>query len=90
MENKKSKKLSDSLKLLIDYISDPVIVLDDEGKIAGVNKAMTHRSDYSVDAYIGKCFTDLDFLSKQDTRLLCENSKNRFAGQNIAPYKSKN
>jgi len=38
--SKNKKKLSDSLKLLINYISDPVIVLGSESKIVGVNKAM--------------------------------------------------
>lgn len=49
LENKKRKKLNDSLKLSIDNISDAVIGMDDKYKTAGVNRTMTHRSDYSVD-----------------------------------------
>jgi|WetSurMetagenome_2_1015567.scaffolds.fasta_scaffold08657_4 hypothetical protein len=49
LENKKRKKLNDSLKLSIDNISDAVIGMDDKYKTAGVNRTMTHRSDCSVD-----------------------------------------
>jgi hypothetical protein len=82
--NPKRKKLSDSFKLLIKNISNLIIVVDDERKIAAVNKAMTHHSDHSVDAYISNHFAELEFLNEKDITLLCGNAKKRLEGKNIA------
>jgi PAS domain S-box-containing protein len=77
------------LKLLIDYVSDPVIVVDEEAKIVGINKALAQRLDYSVDEYAGKYIREVDCLSEDDKCLIIENEKNRLVRKNIAPYEVK-
>ncbi len=88
-ENKKNSKLSTSLFLLIECISDPVLAIDNEGTIVGINKAIAKLSDYPMEQQIGKNFTDLEIFSPETKLLLKKNTQERLSGKNIQPYEIK-
>lgn len=86
MSEKKNKKLSESLRLLIDYILDPVVLVDGNGRLIGINKAMTRYSEYQMEQQVGKNFTELDFFSEETKRLIQNNLKQRLMGKDVPRY----
>lgn len=88
MEKNKDKnnEHSDYLPMLIDLISDPVVVVDNTGTIVAANRTSEEFSGYLKDQLIGKTFAKLSFVGKEYKSLLTENVKNRLNGSAVAAY----
>ena len=56
-ENEKNKKRSRSLSKLVNCISDPVLVVDLEDKVVGINKAVEKYNPYAMKKGIDEKFT---------------------------------
>ena len=75
--------------MLIDCISDPVLVINAQGTIVGVNQAVAKYTNYTLEQQIGKNFNELDIFSDETKLLLQKNSQDRLSGKNIPPYEIK-
>ncbi len=84
--NDKNNEPSSCLSVLIDFIPDPVIVIDGSGKIVYANKTIGKFTGYTREELIGKNVSELDFISKEYKQLIAKNAKERLAGSNILPY----
>jgi PAS domain S-box-containing protein len=89
LENKSSKESNDSMSVLASLIPDPVVMLDNKGKIVVANSLLEEMSGYNKEQLIGKTISSLDFISKEHRGLIEKNRKKRFAGFKIAPYQVK-
>ena len=67
-ENEKNKKLSRSFSMLINCIYDPVLVVDVEDRIVGINQAIEKYNPYPMKQQIGEIFTQLDISSEEKWR----------------------
>jgi PAS domain-containing protein len=67
-ENEKNKKLSRSISMLINCIYDPVLVVDVEDSIVGINQAIEKYIPYPMKQQIGEIFTQLDISSEEKWR----------------------
>jgi hypothetical protein len=54
--------------MLINCISDPVLVVDVEDRIVGINKAIEKNNPYPMKQQIGEIFTQLDISSEEKWR----------------------
>lgn len=84
-EHNKNNESSDSLSVLIDLISDPVVVVDSLGKIVCANRIIGKYTGYTKEQLIGKNFSELGFIGKE-TKLI---AKNRIACSSIPPCEIK-
>jgi len=84
-EHNKNKESIDSLSVLIDLISDPVVVVDSLGKIVCANRIIGRYTGYTKEQLIGKNLSELGFIVKE-TKLI---AKNRIACSSIPPCEIK-
>jgi hypothetical protein len=54
--------------MLINCIYDPVLVVDLEDRIVGINKAIEKYNPYQMKQQIGEIFTQLDISSEEKWR----------------------
>ena len=85
-EHNKNKESSDCLSVLIDFIPDPVVVVDSLGKIVLANKIIGKYTSYTKEQLIGKNFIELGFISKETKKLI---TKNKLAGSSIPSFEIK-
>ena len=88
-EHNKNNEYSDFLSVIIDFIPDPVVVIDTSGKIVYANNIVGKYTGYPTEQLIGKNFIELGFISKETKKLIAKNMKNRIAGSSIPPYEIK-
>jgi PAS domain S-box-containing protein len=77
------------MSVLANLIPDPVVILDEEGKIVVANSLLEKMSGYNKEQLIGKTVSILDFISGENKVLLEKNHKKRFTGFNVSPYQVK-
>jgi len=90
LENKSSKESKDSISVLANLIPDPVVILNDEGKIVVTNSSLEEIAGCKKEQLIGKTISSLCFLSKEQKMFLEKNRKKSFTGFKISTHKMAN
>ena len=84
--NDKNNEPIDCLPVLIDLIPDPVLVIDNAGKIIFANKLIGKTTGHKKEQLIGKNFCTLGSVSEEYKLLQAKNATNKSEGSNIPPY----
>jgi len=87
MRNKQPKdKENNAFFNLLNFIADPVLIVDDKGYLLLVNNATEALAGLSSKDLIGKSLSELKRLDEKSKVLLFENQKRRLAGVFVEPY----
>jgi PAS domain S-box-containing protein len=86
IKRKPDEQKVDNFITLLNFIADPVIIIDQTGHFLLMNKAYEKATGYKNDKCQGKSSLATKELSAEDKKLLKENIKKRAAGQHIPPY----
>ncbi|MEM5778325.1 MAG: PAS domain S-box protein [Candidatus Aenigmatarchaeota archaeon] len=89
MKNDIDKWLRESeekYKILFDLASDPIVILDKNGRFVEVNKKVEELLGYSKEDLIGKKFTKANVLTKKSILIAFKNFLKRMAGFDVKPY----
>ncbi len=87
MRNKQPKdKENNAFFNLLNFIADPVLIVDDKGYLLLVNNATEAMAGLSSKELIGKSLSELKRLDEKSKALLFENQKRRIAGASVEPY----
>ncbi len=86
MQNTSDEYNIDNFITLLNFIADPVILLDEKGNFLLMNKAYEKVTGYKNDEYTGKACLDTDNLSLENKALLKESMQKRISGLHVAPY----
>ncbi len=76
----------DNFIALLNFIADPVIIVDETGHFLLMNKAYEEATGYKNDEYRGKSSLATKGLAPRDKKLVKENLKKRATGLYIPPY----
>jgi PAS domain S-box-containing protein len=76
-EKDRLNESKDTAIALIDLFPDPVVIVDFEGKIAAINKAVGKNTGYKPEELIGKNLLEEGFFEKETKAALVRNMKNR-------------
>ncbi len=82
----KNNEHNDSLRVLIDLIPDPAIVIDSTRTIVAANSVLEKYSGYSKKELVGKSLAELSFIDEHYKQLIMEKMKKRFEKSNIPAY----
>jgi len=82
----KLKKSQERYKYFFDAATDPIIILDKEGKFIDVNNQVTKILGYKKDELIGKNFTKTNILTNSSLKIALENFKKRIDGEKVPTY----
>ncbi len=63
-----------------------ILIFDRQGKLLEANRQIQQNLGYSLDLWIGKSFTDIDFVNEVDRGKMIENFRRRWEGDDIPPY----
>ena len=75
-----------TLKTLINLISDPVVVVDKKGKFLEISERVEDLTGVSRDQLLGSNFMSVDFLTAKSKAILIKNFTKRMLGKNIDKY----
>jgi PAS domain S-box-containing protein len=76
----------DKFTFLLDFLADPVVIVNEKGHFLLVNSAFERVTGLSEKEVIGKPFLEMTFLTAESKKLLLENLKKRLAGLSPEPY----
>src|SRR3972149_3283822 len=71
---------------LLNFIADPVVVIDEKGRFLLVNMAFEGLTGLKKEKVIGKSFLDLNNLNGVNKLILLENLRKRNLGTAVEPY----
>jgi len=86
MQNTSDEYNIDNFITLLNFIADPVIIIDEKGNFLLMNKAFEKVTGYKNEEYIGKPSLVTDKLSSENKLLLKEKIQKRISGFHVAPY----
>ena len=76
----------DNFITLLNFIADPVIIIDEHGNFLLMNNAYEKVTGYKNNEYAGKSSIESDKLTHEDKALLKKNLQKRVVGANVKPY----
>jgi len=76
----------DKFTFLLDFLADPVVIVNEKGHFLLVNSAFEKVTGLSEKEVIGKSFLEMTFLTAESKTALVENLKRRLAGLSPEPY----
>jgi PAS domain S-box-containing protein len=76
----------DKFTFLLDFLADPVVIVNQKGQFLLVNSAFEKLTGLSEREVLGKCFLEMSFLAAESRALLFENLKKRLTGLSLEPY----
>lgn len=74
------------IKILLNMISDPIAIVNEEGYIQVVNRAFEEATCLKSNEILGKPFQQLPGLPPESTATLWGNLKKRLHGDSLPPY----
>ena len=82
----KSNTFKDNFRELLNFFSDPIMVLNQEGVVLVANKAVCTFLGVASEELIGKHFEDLKFLDKKTKMLIQSQLEKRMGGEVVENY----
>jgi len=73
-------------KILLNLISDPVVIVNEKGCVQVVNRAFEEETSLKHNELLGKPFQQLPWLPAESIAVLSENLKKRLQGDSLPPY----
>jgi PAS domain S-box-containing protein len=72
--------------VLLNFIVDPAVIVDEKGRILLVNNALEDSTGLSAKEVIGKVFLELSILPAESKAIILENLEMRMQGLPVQPY----
>ena len=88
-ENKSSSTSPDAketLKILMNLINDPVVIVDNKGRFLEVSDRVGELTGSKKNELIGKTFLEVDFITSKTKAILIKNLAERIFGKKIDTY----
>ena len=86
MQDKPQTSRENIFTALLNFIADPVVVVDEKGCFLLVNMAFEGLTGLAKEKVIGKSFLDLNNLNGVNKLILLENLRKRNLGTTVEPY----
>src|SRR3989304_4617825 len=86
MQDKPRTSRENIFTALLNFIADPVVIVDEKGRFLLVNMAFEGLTGLAKEKVIGKSFLDLNNLNGVNKLILLENLRKRNAGIAVEPY----
>jgi PAS domain S-box-containing protein len=83
---KTPKKMEKNFIILLNFIADPAVIIDDKGRFLVVNNAFEDLTGLKGEELISTAFLEMTILSAESKMILLENLKKRMKGISIEPY----
>ncbi len=87
--NTKSCKSKEKISVPLDFIADPVVVVDLTGTFLEVNKGFEEVTGLSAEKVVGTNIENFEFFTEKTKVALRQNIEKRLRGIDISPYKIK-
>ncbi len=85
-ENKLGRNQSDSFIELLDFIADPIILLDLKGNVVAINRAIEKCIGIKKEEIVGKSLFSQGLFEDGTAAKIKQNLKDRFKGIQLSPY----
>jgi PAS domain S-box-containing protein len=85
----KNNTVEDNFTALSNLIADPVVIIDNTGKLLAANLSVKEATGFDPKELVGKSFLELDFLDRENKPILARNFEKRMKGFDIEPYEVK-
>ncbi|MCW4004740.1 MAG: PAS domain S-box protein [Candidatus Bathyarchaeota archaeon] len=82
----KSPKLEGKVRILLNLLSDPAMIIDHNGIIIMANDEFWKVTSLNRKDLIGKLFLTVDCLTEQSKKMMLENFTKRLSGSRVDPY----
>jgi PAS domain S-box-containing protein len=86
MQNKPRESGENKFVALLNSIIDPVVIVDEKGRILLVNNAFEGITGLSKNKVIGTVFLEMSILPPESKAIMLENLKKRMQGLPVEPY----
>ncbi len=81
------RREKNKFEALFNLMADPVVIVDDKGKILAISDKVTQITGYGKEELVGKnFFTKTSIVTTKIKAALMENLSNRMMGKDISPY----
>ncbi|MEM4733617.1 MAG: PAS domain-containing protein, partial [Candidatus Bathyarchaeia archaeon] len=78
--NAKQQVSKGKIRVLMNMLSDPAVLLDKKGCFLMVNDEFENKTGLSWKQIAGKCFLEIENIPAESKAILLENFKKRFQG----------
>jgi PAS domain S-box-containing protein len=86
MQNKPQKSNKNNFMVLINFIVDPAVIVDEKGHFLLVNNALEEMTGLNKKEIISKAFFELNLFPPKSKEIMLENLKKRMQGLPVEPY----
>jgi PAS domain S-box-containing protein len=84
-----SNTVEDRFEALFNLVADPMIIIDNTGKLLAANLSVKEAIGFDPKELVGKSFLELAFLDREDKAILARNFEKRMKGFDVEPYEIK-
>jgi len=86
MQSTPRESSENNFLVLLNFIVDPAVIVDEKGRILLVNNAFEDSTGLSAKEVIGKVFLELSILPAESKAIMLENLEMRMQGLPVQPY----
>src|SRR4030042_452404 len=86
MQSTPRESSENNFLVLLDFIVDSAVIVDEKGRILLVNNAFEDSTGLSAKEVIGKIFLEVGILPAESKAIMLENLKKRMQGLPVQPY----
>ena len=79
-------RAEDKFKSLVNVIADPVVIIDNNGHILGINDKVVEVTGFSKEELLGKNFLQIDMLTMKSKAIAIKSLAKRMMGIDVKPY----
>jgi len=79
-------RAEDKFKSLVNFIADPVVIIDHKGHILEINEKVVELTGFSKDELLGKNFLQIDMLTMKSKAIAIKSLAKRMMGIDVKSY----
>jgi PAS domain S-box-containing protein len=80
------KEFGEKFQVLINFMPDPIIIVNGKGKFLAVNDRMEEKTGFKREELLGKNFLRAKILTEKSRAILIKNLAKKIVGMHAAPY----
>lgn len=86
MQNNPLKSNENNFMVLLNFLADPTVIVDEKGVFLAVNDAVENLTGLSKKELVGMNFLEMKNLSPETKAIIVENLRKRMQGLHVEPY----
>jgi len=79
-------RAEDKFKSLVNFIADPVVIIDNKGHILEINEKVVELTGFSKEELLGKNFLQIDMLTMKSKAIAIKSLAKRMMGIDVKSY----